>query len=474
MLNNIKIEKIFVYLAVIFGFIFIMIIPPFQSPDEDSHFKKAYVVSRGDFFPIEKDNKLGYYLSDDMVNYIDGKLEYAGKLDKKYSFKEMYFDERLPKDYTKKSFYNFTTVMVNPIAYIAPTTGILVGKAFLPILKISNNNQSVVYMLYFARIFSLIMYIVLIYFAIKTTPILKKTFGMIGLIPMSLSLASCISYDNFLIPLSLLLSAIIFKLTYDDEVKNINKKYIIAIIVIGFILLNVKIVYATLLLLLFMIPKEKWGSKKSNRLIRIAMVFGFIVGLTIIFKIPYYFLSAKDANSEFYSEQLSYILNNPFNYLMVFMRTIKNAFYFYLSGMIGTFGLIDTNILSPFVLFYFILFMLTGISEISLLNKKIPLFSKALVAISVVGSIFGIFTAMYIVWTSILPGYGIGAPIISGVQGRYFIPLLAVSFIIFGNKVIVKNKYLKKGAETLVTNSYFISTILLIITTITIIFRYWC
>jgi len=38
-------EKFFVYCALIFGIILITIIPPFQSPDEDSHFKKAYVGS---------------------------------------------------------------------------------------------------------------------------------------------------------------------------------------------------------------------------------------------------------------------------------------------------------------------------------------------------------------------------------------------------------------------------------------------
>ena len=46
--------KFFVYCALIFGILLIALIPPFQSPDEDSHFKKAYVVSYGKLYPTSQ------------------------------------------------------------------------------------------------------------------------------------------------------------------------------------------------------------------------------------------------------------------------------------------------------------------------------------------------------------------------------------------------------------------------------------
>ena len=51
--------KFFVYCALIFGIIFLILIPPFQSPDEDSHFKRAYVVSYGKLYPSSKDGVMG-------------------------------------------------------------------------------------------------------------------------------------------------------------------------------------------------------------------------------------------------------------------------------------------------------------------------------------------------------------------------------------------------------------------------------
>ena len=45
---NVKnIEKRFIYLSLIIGMIFMILTPPFQAPDENNHFKKAYVISRG-------------------------------------------------------------------------------------------------------------------------------------------------------------------------------------------------------------------------------------------------------------------------------------------------------------------------------------------------------------------------------------------------------------------------------------------
>ena len=54
--------KFFVYCALIFGIILITLIPPFQSPDEDSHFKRAYVISQGHLYPSSQNGIVGYLL----------------------------------------------------------------------------------------------------------------------------------------------------------------------------------------------------------------------------------------------------------------------------------------------------------------------------------------------------------------------------------------------------------------------------
>mgnify|MGYP000072583915 FL=1 len=66
-MNINSVEKKFVYIAIIFGLIIMVLTPPFQSPDEDSHFKKAYVLSKGNIFPEEQGGEAGFELPVEMV-----------------------------------------------------------------------------------------------------------------------------------------------------------------------------------------------------------------------------------------------------------------------------------------------------------------------------------------------------------------------------------------------------------------------
>ena len=95
-MNTSSVEKKFVYLAIIFGMIIMVLTPPFQAPDENNHFKKAYVISKGNIFPEEQDGKAGFYLPKEMVQYIEEQNSKAGDFEEKFEFKDLYMKERLP------------------------------------------------------------------------------------------------------------------------------------------------------------------------------------------------------------------------------------------------------------------------------------------------------------------------------------------------------------------------------------------
>lgn len=461
--------KFFVYCALIFGIILITLIPPFQSPDEDSHFKRAYVLSRGHLYPTTQNGIVGYYLPDDMSGYIGAKLTYIGNRDQKYSFSEEILDDRLPKDYSNKSFQNFSTAEVTPIAYVAPALGIVFAKISTAIIGLE--NISVTVMLHFARFFSLLLYIVLVYTAIKITPVLKKTFCMIGLIPMSLALAVAISYDSVLIACSLLCTAIIFKLIFDDNVRKVSYKYLIALGVIGFILLTIKTVYLTVLFPLIFVPKEKFGENKKNRIKTVSIIAGIAVGIYVLNKIPSLFLSRASSESNS-AEQIKLIIQNPINYLKIWILTMWNGRNYYYSGMLGIFGLSDTYLPSIYTIMYTLGFAGVAIADLSICSKKFDWKYKLVAIIGSIASVFAIFFAMYIFWTSM--ELGIGASTITGVQGRYFIPLIPLGIIIFSNSFMVKSKKMREVLEKILDNSYLVSFIILTVSSISILLRYWC
>ena len=461
--------KFFVYCALIFGILLITIIPPFQSPDEDSHFKRAYVVSRGQFYPTSRDGVVGYEIPNEMNKYIHEKLTYIGNRDRKYSYSEEILDDRVPVDYSEVTFQNFSTAEANPIAYLAPATGIVFAKITTKIIGMS--NISVAMMLQFARFFSLLLYIVLVYFAIKITPILKKTFCVIGLLPMSLALAAAISYDSVITALVLLCTAIIFKLLFDKDVKTVPRKYLVILGVILFVLLTVKTIYVTALIPLIFVPKEKWGGKIRHVIKCFSIIIGIAGILYIINKIPLLGLQRNVVQNNS-GEQLQYVIHNPLTYAKILLKTMWTGRNFYFSGIIGTFGLIDTYIPTVYIIMYAIGVLAVAVSDFSLCTEKFSWKYKCVSTLAGIATVGAVFTGMYILWTGM--ELGVGAETITGVQGRYFIPVIPLIMVLLSNKLLKKSEKIQNIMEKILNNSYFVPSMMLSISLVTIFLRYWC
>lgn len=472
-MNTSSVEKKFVYLAIIFGLIIMVLTPPFQAPDENNHFKKAYVISKGNIFPEEQDGKAGFYLPKEMVQYIEEQNSKAGDFEEKFEFKDLYMKERLPAGYSGTQFYNFSTASQNPLGHCVQAAGISVGQIFAHILDVK--DPSVVYQLYFARVFNLLFYVVVIAISIKLTPILKKTFAMIALMPMALFQAATVSYDPVLIALAFFATAIIFDIAFNREVSQVRFRHLIILGGIAYVFYAVKIVYVPLLFLLFIIPKEKWGNKKAaiKKIGVLAIAFAF---LFLVFKVmtPHLELVTQDNSGALAHEQMIYVIQHPIGYLKIFFHTLNHTRQFLISTTIGTFGLIDTNLYCVFLGSYLVILPVVGISEISLDSKHVRLMDRLTVFVSTCAPIFGMFLAMYLLWTSTREGFGVGASEITGVQGRYFIPVMPAIFLFFSNQILQRNSKIKKGMKLLVDNSELVITVMLCMSAIALLLRFWC
>ena len=458
-MKNFKPEKVFAVLALTFGILFVFLTPPFQSPDEDSHFKKAYLVSKGNLYPTVENKMLGNYLPKEMLEYINEKLGYIGDRDRKYTYSEAVDDQVYYMDHNNKVFNSYSTASTSFVAYIPPAIGIAIS-------RVLGTGASTTYMLYFARICSLIFSIFLIYHAIKITPILKKTMTVIALMPMSIFLMSMVTYDNIVISFSLFTAAYILRMIYDDKIKKIDKKSIIILILLGFILFNYKMIYSSIFILLLFVPKEKFGSLK-NKIISFIIIGSSIIALTMLFKMPMLFLPEVSNNSgKLTSMQTSFVKNNLGKYLVILFKNIYGQKSYQITSMVGTFGLIDTYLPSPIIFFYVGLLVSMGLTEHIDDKHKVKISLKLSMLFIVVLSVIAIYTVMYISWTPQVTGK-IGTSDISGVQGRYFIPLLFPALILLSNK--------KLGKKFKVIKDYYIIGIVitLMISSLTLLLRFW-
>nr|WP_076776974.1 DUF2142 domain-containing protein [Lachnoclostridium phocaeense] len=467
-MKELSIQKIFIYIAAIFGIVFVVLTPPFQSPDEGNHFKKAYVMSEGHFFPQVVEGKEGFYLSESIEAYISEQEKNVGKTDAKYTYTEILNEEKSARVYTDEVFTQFTAMSTNPVGHIIPMMGIIMGKI---VAAIAGREPSIVMLLYFARMFCMIFYIACVAMAIKMTPILKRTFCILGLMPMSLFISSSVSYDGVLISVAFIFASLCFRLLFVESV-YLSKYYIVSFGVIAFVFYTLKVVYLPLFLLLLFVPKEKY---KDGRIIKRWLgIFAVFIVLILLFRIPTLFREEISVVSNTATnEQLIYVLENPLRYLQIWYETVKEGRDFFVSSTVGVFGLVDTYLLSVMIYPYVFVLIVTGILEISGNNVKVKWYQRISVLASIFISVFGIFLAMYLLWTPLVEGGGVGANRINGVQGRYFIPLLPVSFLCFGNSILMRNKVIARLGEIVVNNSILVSVIMLIVSQLTMLLRFW-
>lgn len=469
-MNEIKIptltfEKLFIYISIFFGILFIFLTPPFESPDESSHFYKAYSVSKGELFPTIKNGIIGSNIENSIYDYTISRADKVAKegFNRKYSFSNFFFEQYLPRQYTGETFINYPTAYVPFVAYLPSSIGILAAKtSSIVFYKMSAPTS---FILYFARLFNLLFYIMVCYYAIKKTPILKKTMFFVALLPISLFLASMVSYDGLLLSLSLLFLANFFDLYFSDKDSFIDNKRMLLFIIIGFIFFNIKVVYITLFLLLFLLPKNKFN---NNKRIKQLLFIGFsILIITIIFKIPSFVSNENIEKDLAVSNQIEFVIKNPIKYLLILISNIISQFSHQMDMLMGNLGILDCNLPAMIKIFMLIYLFFVGVAEISISKFNLKLKERILPLIIVVSTYALIYTALYIVWTKT------GSSTIDGVQGRYFLPIIIPFFMIFSGLKIFKKSMFKKIWNYVLDNVIFISILTLIITLMTLLLRFW-
>jgi uncharacterized membrane protein len=86
-------------------------------------------------------------------------------------------------------------------------------------------------------------------------------------------------------------------------------------------------------------------------------------------------------------------------------------------------------------------------------------------------SFLGIFFAMYLTWAP--QEVGVGSDLITGVQGRYFIPALFLPMIVFKNKILCKNKYINEVMEQYDRYFMAVAYAILMVCIMFVVIRFW-
>lgn len=407
----------FVCLYFFFGLLFIYYTPPFQVPDEPHHFYRAYQVSTGVLISEKKGNFTGGEMPINLVKTVESMLQgIPFHPNKKFQPNSISKCLDLPIKSSETTFVEFqNSTIISPVPYIPQVTGIMVGKLF---------TDAPIGLFYMGRVANLFFSGLLIFFAIRLTPVFKDVFFLIAMLPMQLFLAASLSPDGLTIGLVFLIIALIFKQRSLNT--PISQKTFIAIVCISILITLSKSVYFPVPLLLFTILWHNNISKTYYYQMTI-LFFTIVIFFLIWSKVIETIYSPTPIDPNIFPtipHAFEYIFENPFYFISVMFRSLLHYFPQLILGFVGILGWTDFVLPLPLILAGYLVILYSAFTEeTTLIRMNSRFYFTVLLTITSVS--FLIFLSQFVIWT--VPG----AHIIGGIQGRYFLPIGPLFFILF-------------------------------------------
>lgn len=383
-----KIEKLFLYLAICMIGISVFFMPATEVPDEVKHADLAWHI----LYP-DSDHIMDWEAKNDVINNpqpADSDVNWG-------LFKQFFVEKIDTEKITPRLQFDLKS-----ISFLPQFIGMFIGKLIYPSLGV---------ILTAGRLANAAVYIVAVYLFIKSIRSGKEVLLFVSLLPMMIQQAGSLSYDvlNFVA----VAGFFTFIINLLDR-KTIGLKHFFQLLLLSLLLAVVKLNNIFLLAVLafinfecvdrlaFLNPLLKWYQK--NRL-------AVLAGLTLLVSIlAGLYVHQSVGIKHFVAMMFNTLLNNNMNgALNTFLTT----------GIFGYFGWLTIPL--PLWVVFLDIFVLT----VLLLTDKDFVLPKA--EALVLGMVFPVQVAviiaiMYFLWTPQILGEN--ASISVGTQGRYFTPFL--------------------------------------------------
>lgn len=418
-----KVANLFLLVVLCNGILMACINPPFHECDGWTHYLWATDVSYGNLLsPMV--NLSSYEVG--MITVPENLGEVNYHITKSKSGEGKAYSQYLNTiKFSKNKGYLSMPGRFVSLFYYPQALGLFLGRMF---------QMSVYWSVVLSRIFNLLVFLVMAYVSVRITPILKNTMATIAMLPMTVFQAASDSPDAMLNGFCLLFVAACFYYAYGEKKVLIWKDACKLGMLLSVIFLY-KYVYVCLGLLVFLIPMKKFGTKKGYwKCFVLALLPLLISGYIGIGNAASAVNAGQAVAGEGELTQTQYLMEHPYFIAEVLVKTFIYRFSEYMLSL-NILGSI-TYSLGPlqFIVPMFLIFV--SCLDVNEVCNKISLKDKLLCLTTFLLVCAGIVMAMYI-------GYGrenkVGAEIVAGVQGRYFIPAIPV-FCVLVNQYGVQNE----------------------------------
>ena len=438
--NGIAYRKIYLFLFIIFGMAYLFLFLPFVSPDEPSHYLSAYRIS---------DLLLGQIGQLGDKRLLMRMEDYQFFQQKKYVLDPKYYmavTEAMHLHRHQTGYVIAAGPMVTNSIFSYFPAGF--GMALARVLNLSGTMT-----FYFGRMGNFLFFAFCFYFMLKRIPFGDTALFTMLMFPMTLHVAGSYSYDVVTFCIAAMFVIRIMQMICSED--RISSREYLCCAVNGALMAPSKMVYVPLLLLVFLIPGQKLSRRPSRALARKCSLIGFSVTFMLAVMLLVNVLGADSAIRDMVQESastnvvawaheegytISWILHHPLRYLVMCFRTVFMMSDTYFYTLIGSkLGWLNIGVPQLPLIFGFVMFLLA----VNIRDRESEDFqpdgkTKGLIAALCTCSVMLTLLVMALNWTPLSNNY------ISGVQGRYFLPLLVPAIWLFRTRIVQVDESVRK------------------------------
>jgi uncharacterized membrane protein len=413
------IECRFGLLLAVFGLVFLFSLPPVQVPDENVHFLHAYDVSKGHLLPAhDSEGWAGTTVPRELLRIQDPSHRFWHHPEARWTWQDSqellnlrFTEEECPVSMAQVSIYTF-------LPYLPQAAGIrLAHWLHLPPLPL----------FYAGRLGNLFFGILCVMLAIRLAPIGKLLFGAVALFPLTVQQFASVSADGPTIGLSLILVAALLRLALSSVPRRKPAPVVGLLLLLMFATALTKFPYTLLILLYFGIAPGQVGSRRRYWLIGALVLAVTVAGLATSVALTRPFILDPHLLRDVpisKSGQIHFILTHPRQFFWIFLSNVADSGVFWVASLF-TLGCMDTP-MNPLVGLGY-LFFLALLAVADRRRGELPWRLWWIGSAITLLSTTMILTALYVWWNP--PG----SNLLEGPQGRYFIPLMPLFFLLQRN-----------------------------------------
>lgn len=444
-----KLERVIPAVIMGLGVMYMAVLPPLSAPDEVSHFITAYQLSShlmGKPARAE-DERVFIRLQDTFIEDLSGVMEY-GTEEGQNSPSAVVLGQKLEES-TYREIHNRgfgstgenemvmswqMPVRTTPLAYVPQALGIALAR----LLHLGGLG-----LLFLGRTCNLIFFSVMAWLTIKRLPFGKEVAAGVFLLPMTLHLASSLSYDVMIIALSAYFTAVCLDLAC--EASRVGICDVAALAAVMAVMGPCKMVYGVIAGLCLLIPVKKFGGWGKWGLSAAAVLGAFAAAMFIVNRSTVALYTQASESYVAWAEETGYtfsqLLHSPGLVLKMCYDTLAWQGEQLYSGMIGgALGNMDGVLNTP----YPVILALTAALVLLALKKpgeRMPIGWKGrlwiwFLCLVCLGALM---FSMLLAWTPVT------SKVIQGVQGRYLLPILPLFLLTLKNDKAVRTDWRDGG-----------------------------